>query len=210
MEQIIVNVGDLTIEEKQRVNEALAKIKNIGMCDPRHWDKTDVMYGPSIDGVNVGFDYRKVTNPTLTPQQVLEMAGMADQGHAHAESMALYAQDAKTHTEPWKLWQMKTGSHDWIDCKFSPAWNLSCEYRRKQKTKLIHGVEIPVFEFVPKVGEKYYAANVDVHEFFDHWLRTSERCVFTQRMIERGLVYPYTEEGKQAAILHSKAMLGIA
>lgn len=131
-------------------------------------------------------------------------------GHVHAESMALYAEDAKSHAEPWKLWQIKTGSFDWIGCKFSPAWDSSCEFRRKSKTHIVNGVEVPVFEFTPKVGDKYYVANVGLPEFFDQWRRQSEDCTFTQRMLERGLLYPYTEEGKQAAILHSKAMLGIA
>ena len=137
---------------------------------------------------------------------------MKIEGHIHAKLMAQYAEDAITHAEPWKLWQFYAGS--WGDCAQSPAWATHLEYRRKQKMKpkmkFIYGVEIPVFEFIPKVGEKYYAPNLDVPEFFDHWLRSSECCAFTQRMIERGLLYPYTEEGKQAAILHAKVMLGIA
>ncbi len=132
------------------------------------------------------------------------------QGHVHAENMALYAEDAKIHAEPWKLWQIKTGSFDWIDCKFSPAWDSTCKFRRKPKTHIVHGVEVPFFEFTPKVGEKYCVANVGLPEFFEDSYRTSECCTFTQRMIERGLLYPFTEDGKQAAILHAKAMLGIA
>lgn len=132
------------------------------------------------------------------------------QGHVHAENMALYAEDAKTHVMPWKLWQIKTGSLYWIDCKFSPAWDPSCEFRRKPKTHFVHGVEIPVFEFTPKVYEIYYTANVGLPEFFEQGYRESLGCTFTHRMIERGLLYPFTEEGKQAAILHSKAMLGMA
>ena len=131
-------------------------------------------------------------------------------GHVHAESMALYAEDAKSHAEPWKLWQIKMGSFDWIDCKFSPAWDPSCEFRRKPKTRFVHGVEIPAFEFTPKVGERYYTANVNLPVLYGCGSNTAEDCTFTQRMIEHGLLYPFTEKGKQAAILHSKAMLGIA
>lgn len=130
MKQIIVNVDGLTIAEKKLVNEALAKIKNIGMCDPKHLDKTYVMYGPSIDGVSVGLDYRKVTNPTHTPQQVLEMAGMAEQGHVHAELMAQYAEDAKTSKTPWELWQIKGEDGVWFCCKGHPMWLSASEYRR--------------------------------------------------------------------------------
>lgn len=210
MKQIIVNVSGLSVEEKQRVNEALAKIKGGRMCAPMHWDKTDVMYGPSIDGVNVGFDYRKVTNPTHTPQQVLEMAGMAKQGHVHADLMALYAEDAKTTDKPWKLWQVKDKDGVWWECKNNPLWGGDTEYRRKPKTKLINGVEIPDLQLTPYVGCEFYCANIGLPEFHETGHMGSEDCTFTKRMVERGLIYPYTEEGKQAAILHSKIMLGIA
>lgn len=218
MKQICVNVSDLTIEEKQRVNEALAKIKNIMPCPPMFWgypmdwESVRIMFVTSYDGGKVGFDCCANRSPTHTPQQVLEMAGIVEQGHVHAELMAQYAEDAKTHAEPWVLWQIKDKDDDgvWFCCQRHPIWATHLEYRRKPKTKLIHGVEIPVFEFTPKVGERFYVANVGFPEFFDWWCRPSEDCTLTQRMIERGLVYPCTEEGKKAAILHSKAMLGIA
>ena len=64
-----------------------------------------------------------------------------NKGHIHAESMALYAEDAKTHAEPWKLWQITIGSLGWIDCKFSPQWDPTCEFRRKPKTLIEDGAE---------------------------------------------------------------------
>ena len=218
MKQICVNVDGLTIEEKQRVNEALAKIKNIMPCPPMvwgypmDWESVSIMFVTSYDGGKVGFDNCANRSPTHTVRQVLEMAGMAEQGHVHAESMAKYAEDAKTHSEPWKLWQIKDKDDDgvWFYCQRHPIWATHLEYRRKPNTKLIHGVEVPVFEFTPKVGEEYYVADVGTPEFFEQWHKPSEDSTSTQRMIERGLIYPYTEEGKQAAILHSKAMLGIA
>jgi len=218
MKQICVNVSDLTIEEKQRVNKALAKIKNIMPCPPMFWgcpmdwESVVIMFVTSYDGGKVGFDCCANRSPTHTTQQVLEMAGMAEQGHVHAESMAQYAEDAKTHSEPWVLWQIKDKYKDdvWFYCQRHPIWATHLEYRRKPKTHIVNGVEIPVFEFTPKVGGTYYTANVGLPEFFEQGYREAEDCTFTQRMIERGLIYPYTEEGKQAAILHSKAMLGIA
>lgn len=218
MKQIIVNVDDLTIAEKQRVNEALAKIKNIMPCPPTFWgfpmdwESVVIMFVASYDDVKVCFDSCANKSPTHTVRQVLEMAGMVEQGHVHAELMAQYAEDAKTSKTPWELWQVKysKGDGEWCDCNLSLKWSSSSEYRRKPKAKLIHGVEVPVFEFTLEVGEKFYAANVGLPEFFEQGYSKSEDCTFTQRMIERGLLYPYTEEGKQAAILHSKAMLGIA
>lgn len=212
MKQIIVNVSDLTIEEKQRVNEALAKIMGVRMCAPPCWDKADILYGPSFDGANVGWDYREyaIQTHTHTPQQVLEMAGMAKQGHVHAESMALYAEDAKTTDKPWELWQVKDRSGIWWECIDNPVWGRDTEYRRKPKTKIINGVEIPDFQFTPFVGCEFYCANIGLPEFHETGHMRGVDCTFTKRMVERGLIYPYTEEGKQAAILHAKAMLGIA
>ena len=358
MKQIIVNVDGLPIEEKQRVSEALAKIKNIGMCNPMHWDKVEVMYGPSFDGVNVGFDYHKDSNPTHTPQQVLEMdtdneqdviladtliitdssgnliydstihalnrlisqransgkgwalpdsgvsvkldknglAGMVEkrkvrkdfdagkeysvnvegcteeekkevqqaffdvgfpwklggkeyrcldavqysnvligrgvtanlmygystercnmtakeflelvyeQGHVHSESMTLYAEDAKTHSKPWELWQNKAKDGFWWDCLHSPLWASTTEYRRKPTTHIVHGVEIPDLRVTPELGEQYYLADPTASEL-------TELHTFVMRAeklwAERGLCYEPTEEGKQAAILHTKAMMGM-
>lgn len=135
-----------------------------------------------------------------------------NQGHPHVELMLQFAEDAKTTDKPWKnfQWRTRAGTGTWLVMQKDMQFESKYEFRRKPKTKLIHGVEVTVFEFTPKVGEEYYTANVGLPELFEEGYRTSENCTFTQRMIERGLIYPYTEEGKQAAILHSKAMLGIA
>lgn len=130
------------------------------------------------------------------------------QGHIHAENMALFAEDAKTHAEPWKLWECRAKNGTWCDCLSNPRWVATKEYRRKLQTRIVHGVELPIFEFTPKVGEKFYTANVGLPEFFEEGYRSPKGFTYTQRMIERGLLYPFTEEGKQAAILHAKTMLG--
>lgn len=83
MKQIVVNVDGLTIEEKKRVSEALAKIKNVGMCNPLYWDVVVLLYGPSSDGVNVGFGYYEAAKTTHTPQQVIAMAGMGPPDDQH-------------------------------------------------------------------------------------------------------------------------------
>lgn len=305
MKRIIVNVGDLTIEEKQRVNEALAKIMNVMPCPPRSWgcpmdwESVRLMFVTSYEGGRVGSDNCVNRSPTHTVRQVLEMAGMTTQrkvrkdfdpskeysvdvsgctveekkevqqaffdagfpwklggkeyrcldavqysnallgrgvtahlmygmttagcnmtakeflelvyepdtqGHPHAELMMQYAEDAKTHAEPWELWQIKTGSFNWIDCKISLAWDPTSEYRRKSKTHTVHGVEIPDLRVLPEIGDYYYLADPTVSEL-------AELHKFVMRAetlrAERGLAYQNSEEGKQAAILHSKAMLGI-
>lgn len=351
MKQIIVNVDGLTIEEKKRVSEALAKITNEGRCEPTHWDKTETLYAPS----NIGFSYFKSENPTHTPRQVLEMVssvdqdviladtliitdsagniiydstldawnhlikkrskggplpdsgasvkfdknGMAvmvekrkvrkdfdprkeysvnvedcteeekkevqqaffdvgfkwisndntyksldavqysnaytggevttslmygdetndcnmtakeflelvyEQGHVHSEQMMRYAEDAKTHAEPWELWEYKGGDGAWIDCHYSPAWATHLEYRRKPKTHNVHGVEVPDLRVSPEYGEGYYLASTTAFDLTSRHTFVGDNT--DKLWAERGLTYQYTDEGRQAAILHAKAMLG--
>ena len=212
MKQIIVNVSGLTIEEKQRVNEAMAKITGATRL-PAINHKAAWFFAPAAPSgamiVTWGLAFQLET-PTHTPQQVLEMAGMAKQGHVHADLMALYAEDAKTTDKPWELWQVKDNDGVWWECKNNPLWGGDTEYRRKPKTKIINGVEIPDFQFTPFVGCEFYCANIGLPEFHETGHMRGMDCTFTKRMVERGLIYPYTEEGKQAAILHAKACLGIA
>ena len=76
MKELIVNVDGLSNEEKWRVVEAVAKIKNIGLCDLTisvNWDSVDTIVGSSA-GAIAGRNYCKDSSPTHTPQQVLEMA----------------------------------------------------------------------------------------------------------------------------------------
>lgn len=73
MKQIIVNVSGLSTEEKQRVNEALAKIMGLRMCALSRWDLVATMYGSPIGRTTTQFEYQKHVDPTHTPQEVLEM-----------------------------------------------------------------------------------------------------------------------------------------
>jgi hypothetical protein len=76
------------------------------------------------------------------------------------------------------------------------------------RRKLIHGVEVPDISFSPKAGESFHTPSIEsscgYKEVVDvDWNFRSSYIV------SKGLCYPYTEEGKQAAILHAKAMIGI-
>ena len=90
-------------------------------------------------------------------------------------------------------------SYDSVDCVcFSPI----------PKTKLIHGVEVPDISFVPGENEWcYFPDPADPELFCEMYDKSPERY---PHRVGYGLCYPYTEEGKQAAILRAKAMLGIA
>lgn len=212
MKQIIVNVSGLSVEEKQRVSEALSKITGIKKLSSVGaavaW-----LYAPSSYGENIiswsGERTFKAVTATHTPQQVIEMAGMAKQGHVHAESMALYAEDAKTTDKPWELWQVKDNEGIWWECKNNPLWGGYTEYRRKPKTKLIHGVEVPDISFAPNDGEEYVYPNIYVEDYASA-SRFYSGYEASEMALKAGCCYPYTEEGTQAAILHAKAWLGIA
>ena len=127
-------------------------------------------------------------------------------GYVHAELMTKYAEDAQTHAEPWKLWQFKVKDGVWCDCPRNPHWMVTTEYRRKPKTNIINGVEVPDLRVLPKYGDSYWCPDPTSKQYvrvFDN-LGTMHDL----HREESWLCYEYTEEGKQAAILHAKAMLG--
>lgn len=128
-------------------------------------------------------------------------------GHAHAELRAQYAEDAKTHAKPWELWQFLDMS-GWHTCVRTPGWFESAEYRRKPKTHIVNGIEIPDLRIDPKEGDKYYLVDPTERYFNHYYTHTGSTC--DELWVTRRLCYEPTEDGEQAAILHAKAMLGIA
>lgn len=126
--------------------------------------------------------------------------------HIHAELMAQYAEDAKTTDKPWELWEGKNLFNKWVPLPFTPVWETNREYRRKPKTKLIHGVEIPDFDFIPKDGEQYCYPVINSPKLFGEFRYYGGEM--DTHLLRHGLCYPYTEEGREAVILHTKAMLG--
>jgi hypothetical protein len=76
------------------------------------------------------------------------------------------------------------------------------------RTKLINGVEVPDTSFQPKADEDYYFPSPDIPSMcYDTRYRPSNST--DRYRAKNGMCYPYTEKGRQAAILHAKAMLGI-
>ena len=80
---------------------------------------------------------------------------------------------------------------------------------RKPKTHTVHGVEIPDLRFTPKTYEEYYYPSPNhpslvfrIRANYAHFNAADEH------RIKNGLCYEISEEGRQAAILHAKAMLG--
>ena len=133
---------------------------------------------------------------------------MKRKGHAHAELMAQYAEDAKTSKTPWEFWEFFDRDDGWTASSGTPGWYETTEYRRKPKTHMVHGVEIPDLRVSLGYGTYYYLADPTERDFTCRYLFHGD----TQDSLwfERGLTYQDTDEGKQAACLHAKAMLGIA
>lgn len=86
-------------------------------------------------------------------------------GHPHAELMMQLAEDAKTHTEPWKLYQIKTVQGIWKDIGHQFIFDKNCTYRRKPKTHIVNGVEIPDISFTPAYLQDYWFPNPSTDGF---------------------------------------------
>jgi hypothetical protein len=72
--------------------------------------------------------------------------------------------------------------------------------------KVINGIEIPDISFKPKEGEVCCIPSPIIPELYLRVQYCSSRA--DEHLFTHGLCYPDTEQGKRAAILHAKAMLG--
>jgi hypothetical protein len=71
--------------------------------------------------------------------------------------------------------------------------------------KMINGIEVPNISFKPEHGEQYYVPMPTYPCLYYSSFFYS--CEVSHYRRNNNLCYPFTEEGKQAAILHAKAML---
>ena len=119
--------------------------------------------------------------------------------HPHAESMALYAQDAMETDAPWRLWQYKLLE----DCTWhefgatGPYWLSYIEYRRKPRTITINGHEVPEqMREAPRRGAEFFIADPygDSISLRYEWFSSE---VFS-RWFARGLCHA-TREAAEAA-----------
>jgi hypothetical protein len=87
----------------------------------------------------------------------------------------------------------------WQEIKF--------EAPKQLRMKLINDVEVPNISFHPNDNEYYYYPEL-TQFLYDKTFFI--KCIDTHEFRSaNSLCYPYTEEGKAAAMLHSKALLGI-
>ncbi len=64
-------------------------------------------------------------------------------GYIHAAAMAEYAKDALETDKPWERWEFCHMRGEYQSLHSHPEWVENNEYRRKAKTILINGHEVP-------------------------------------------------------------------
>ena len=124
-------------------------------------------------------------------------------GHIHAELMAQYAEDAKVHDEPWKLWQH--GDHgDWTNCSNHPCWFSDQSYRRKPRTIRIGDIEVPEpCKFALKYKQEYFVPNVST--------AGTHRYVWEHSHLDHhALVSNLVHLDRKSAALHAKALAEVS
>ena len=122
-------------------------------------------------------------------------------GHPHAENMKLYAKDAMTTNEPWKLWEVCLWG-EWESLLTNPAWNPARQYRRKHRTININGFEVPEpLRDAPNDGEICYIVNLTEDKVYATVWYSAQS--FFKQWIKSGIVHMT----KEAAEIHLKALL---
>ena len=77
--------------------------------------------------------------------------------HIHAKLMAQYAEDALETDKPWERWEFSHDDRDFLSLASHPQWIIDNKYRRKVKTILINGYEVPEPHRTPlKDGDVYW------------------------------------------------------
>lgn len=124
-------------------------------------------------------------------------------GHVHAELMAEYAKDALTTDKPWRLWEFHSSMVGWTELTGHPFWETKVKYRRKPRTHMVNGIEVPApIRDVPKYEQTYWAADLGNREFVCNFVWCNDD--FDKRLLERGLVHAT----KEAAVANAMAMIG--
>ena len=124
-------------------------------------------------------------------------------GHIHAAAMAEYAKDAAETDTPWERWEFSYGGKK-VGAFFSlaehPNWDADREYRRKAKTLLINGHEVPEPCRTPfEIGDAYWTFTF----FFDG---VSEYCWANDLDDNNALKNGFVHLTKEAAEKHFNAL----
>lgn len=123
--------------------------------------------------------------------------------HIHAHLMALYAEDAKLHDEPWELWQHGDGS-DWVNCVSHPGWSSDNKYRRKPRTRKIGEYEVPEpCKVALQRGQTYFVPNVST-------AGATQRVWYDEPRDMHALESSLVHLDIRAAALHAKALAKVS
>lgn len=122
--------------------------------------------------------------------------------HIHADLMAQYAEDAKVHDEPWKLWQY--GDQDgWADCGNHPSWFPDGIYRRKPRTIQIGDYEVPQpCKVELEYGQDYYIPSLTAGASWRTWNDDKQDA----NALKANLVHL----DFQSAEIHAKALIEVS
>jgi hypothetical protein len=125
-------------------------------------------------------------------------------GHPHAKLAQEYWKEAETDAEAWKNWEYQSQvTGEWRQCNSMPLFCSHYQYRRKPRTIIINGHEVPEpLRVKPEIGSVYYVACVSSGS--ESWV-----CVkwFHDEIDNTRFDAGMCHATKEAAIAHAKALL---
>lgn len=128
--------------------------------------------------------------------------------HPHAESMALYAQDAAETDRPWERWETADAEQlVFKELNGNPTWSTHRVYRRKRKTVMIGKFECVAPETVaPKAGTACWIIGFGSALERSYWHDNS----FQRNLLAKGSLFLTREDAE--AMLHAQTQqrLGLA
>ena len=121
-------------------------------------------------------------------------------GHIHAAAMAEYAKDAAETDKPWERWEFSYKNQEYESLNNHPIWMTDNKYRRKPKTILINGHEVPEPHRKPlEIDNPYWTFTF----FFDG---VSEYCWANDLDDNNALKNGFIHLTKEAAEKHFNAL----
>lgn len=116
-------------------------------------------------------------------------------GHTHAAAMAEYAKDAAETDKPWERWEFcLNNEREYTPLHKHPSWDANRKYRRKPKTILINGYEVPEPHRTPlKYDEEYWTPSLVCGATSLHWEDSYTDFVY----LKNGLVHLTKEAAKK-------------
>jgi hypothetical protein len=123
--------------------------------------------------------------------------------HKHAELMAQYAQDAMETETPWERWEVYDHIQElWVQMFQNPVWRDEIEYRRKPRTIIINGYEVPEPVREPlQDWQEYYMPSITFEAGADCYTWRGDK--YDNNWLEKGIIHLT----KEAAETHAKALL---